>query len=263
MAVKWTDTLIAMSDIDIIIPVYNEGDNILSVLKALRSSVKISFRVFICYDFEDDDTLPVVRDHDNYLVDICLLKNELEGVHGAVLTGFEASTAPAVLVLPADDDYNAGIVDRMFDLFTQGCDIVVASRFTKGGGIVNYPVLKGLLVRSASFTLYNMALVPTRDATNGMRLFSRKVLDRIEIQSTEGFVYSIELLVKCHRLGWRVGEVPAQWFERKAGRSRFRILDWALAYLRWYIYAFATTYLRLSHVPLRSPEALNATLNMK
>ena len=243
-----------MSDLDIIIPVYNEGDNILSVLEALRSSVKTSYRVFICYDFDEDDTLPVVRDHDNYLVDICLAKNELEGVHGAVLTGFEASTAPAVLVLPADDDYNAGIIDQMFSLFMQGCEIVIASRFTKSSGIVDYPLLKGLLVRSASFTLYYLARVPTRDSTNGMRLFSRKVLDRIEIQSTEGFVYSIELLVKCHRLSWHVGEVPAKWFERKAGRSRFRILDWVPAYLHWYIYAFATTYLRLSHVPLKSPE---------
>ena len=111
--------------------------------------------------------------------------------------------------------------------------------------------------------MHYLARVPARDATNGLRLFSRKILDRIEIESTQGFAYSIELLVKCHRLGWQVGEVPAKWFEREIGRSRFRILDWVPAYLRWYFYAFATTYLRLSHVPLRSPVTLNTTLNIE
>jgi dolichol-phosphate mannosyltransferase len=50
--------------------------------------------------------------------------------------------------------------------------------------------------------------------------------------------------VKAHRLRWRIGEVPALWFERKHGTSRFRVLKWLPAYLRWYRYAFATTYLR-------------------
>jgi hypothetical protein len=62
----------------------------------------------------------------------------------------------------------------------------------------------------------------------------------------QGFCYSIELLVKAHRLGWKIGEVPVQWFERRHGESRFRVLEWLPAYLRWYGYAFATTLLRWS-----------------
>ena len=69
-------------------------------------------------------------------------------------------------------------------------------------------------------------------------------IDSIAIESDRGFCYSIELLVKCHRLGWRIGEVPAQWFERAHGTSRFQVIKWLPAYLRWYGYAFATTYLR-------------------
>ena len=57
-------------------------------------------------------------------------------------------------------------------------------------------------------------------------------------------LYSIELLVKCHRLGWRIGEVPARWFERAHGASRFQVVKWLPDYLRWYRYAFATSYLR-------------------
>jgi hypothetical protein len=101
-----------------------------------------------------------------------------------------------------------------------------------------------VLVRTAAFTLYYVARLPTRDATNGFRLFSRRVIDRIAIESDSGFCYSLELLVKCHRLGWPVVDVPAQWFERKQGASRFKVLSWVPAYLRWYLYAFATTFLR-------------------
>jgi hypothetical protein len=70
------------------------------------------------------------------------------------------------------------------------------------------------------------------------------VVERIAVQSDQGFCYSIELLVKVHRLGWRIGEVPVQWFERRHGTSRFRVLKWLPAYLRWYAYAFATTLLQ-------------------
>jgi hypothetical protein len=113
-----------------------------------------------------------------------------------------------------------------------------------GGNMIGCPWLKAALVRSANFTLYHLARLPTHDASNGFRLFSRRVTTEIPIESERGFCYSIELLVKCHRLGWRIGEVPARWFEREHGSSRFQVIKWLPAYLRWYIYAFATSYLR-------------------
>jgi hypothetical protein len=89
-----------------------------------------------------------------------------------------------------------------------------------------------------------LARLPTHDASNGFRLFSHRVTTEIPIESEHGFCYSIELLVKCHRLGWRIGEVPARWFERAHGSSRFQVIRWLPDYLRWYRYAFATSYLR-------------------
>ena len=50
--------------------------------------------------------------------------------------------------------------------------------------------------------------------------------------------------MKCHRLGWPIGEIAAQWHERVRGTSRFHVIKWLPAYTRWYFYAFATTYLR-------------------
>jgi glycosyltransferase involved in cell wall biosynthesis len=232
--------------LDIVIPVYNEGPNILATLGGLAWQVKTPARVLICYDFDDDNTLPAVRVHnDTYAgLDVTFIRNPGRGAHAAVMAGFAASTAPIVVVYPADDHFNAGILDSMVALIHDGCDIVCASRFLSGGTMQGCPWLKAVLVRTAAFTLHYFAALPTRDPTSGFRMFSRRVIEQIEIESREGFCYSIELLVKAHRLGWRVGEVPARWFERQHGASRFRVLKWLPAYLRWFGYAFATTYLR-------------------
>jgi dolichol-phosphate mannosyltransferase len=233
-------------ELDIVIPVYNEGRNIVAVLSALAREVKTPARVLICYDQETDDTLPAVRGNpDAYAgLPVEFVRNRGRGVHAAVMAGFTASAAPYIVVYPADDDFNPGLLDRMVEMARQGCDVVCASRFMPGGTMQGCPWLKAVLVRSAAFTLHYLALLPTHDATSGFRLFSRRVIEQIAVESTEGFCYSIELLVKAHRLGWRVGELPALWYERKHGTSRFRVLKWLPAYLRWYFYAFATTFLR-------------------
>jgi len=249
----------AISHLDVVIPVYNEGANILPVLRSLVRNVKTPVRVLICYDREDDNTLTAVRTNRGTLgaLPIEFVRNQRRGAHGAVLTGFAFSTAPLVLVMMADDDYNADIIDAMVAKAEDGCDIVCATRFMPGGSMVGCPWLKTVLVRSGNFTLHYLGRLPARDATNGFRLFARRTLDQIVIESDRGFCYSIELVVKCHRLHWRIGEVPAQWRERTRGTSRFQVMKWLPAYFRWYLYAFATTYLRRSAgtVPLKSVRA--------
>ena len=230
--------------LDILIPVYNEGGNILRTLAALDAAVTTPARVLICYDFEEDDTLSTIRQQWQGRLPIFFVRNTGRGAHGAVLSGFAASTAPHILVYPADDDYNAVILDRMAAAAQAGNDIVSACRFMPGGEMTNCPWLKDLLVRLSAFTLHYLAGVPARDSSNGFRLFSRRVVDSLVIESSRGFTYSIELLVKVHRLRWPMADVPARWFERTAGESRFRVLPWLGAYLRWYRYAFATTFLR-------------------
>ena len=232
-----------MPDLDIVIPVYNEGDNILNVLNALCRATSTPFRVLICYDDESDDTLEALKDFEDTRCEIVTVRNRGRGAHGAVVTGFGEGDAPAALMWPADDTYNAGIIDTMYREYRNGCHVVGASRFIRGGCMVGAPWLKSLLVRSSAFTLYYLARLPARDASNGLRLFSRRLLDRARIESSAGFAYGIELLVKCHRLDWKITEVPAAWYERTSGRSRFKVIRWLPEYLRWFFYAFATTYL--------------------
>jgi len=227
--------------IDIVIPVYNEGQNIVPVMRAFERQVKTPIRVLICYDHDEDNTLLALRDL-SLPFGILPIKNKGKFAHGAVVTGFHASDAPAVISYMADDDYNAGVIDAMVDHFLQGSDIVVGSRFIPGGVMQGCRWQKAVPVKWAAFTLHHLARLPVHDPTNAFRLFSRRLLDRVTIESSQGFTYSIELLVKCHRLGWKMSEVPVRWYERTKGTSRFKVFEWASAYLRWYFYAFATTY---------------------
>lgn len=239
-----------MPSLDILIPVYNEGRRIVTVLEHLRISVRTPYRVLICYDQDTDDTLEALRSYDPCGVPVTPVRNEGHGVHGAIMTGFKHSLSPAVLVYPADDDVNGGIIDELCGRLASGSDIAAPSRFMRGGCMIGCRWQKALLVRAAALTLYHLARIPTHDPTNGFRMFSQRLIRSVEIESTDGFAFSIELLAKCHRLGWGISEVPAQWFERKAGKSRFLILKWMPVYLRWYSYIFATTYLRRRGVVL-------------
>lgn len=224
---------------DIVIPVFNEGTNIRRVLDSLKA-VSDPIRVFICYDFEEDDTLAALADYDASPLEVRLVRNQGRGAFGAVVSGLAQSDAPLVITYPADDDYNGSRVDALIGLARQGYDIVSASRFMPGGSMSGCPLLKAVLVRSASWFVHHIVGVPTHDATNGLRLFSRRVITQIPIESREGFAYSLELLVKVHRRGWPIAETPFLWRERNAGASRFRVLAWLPAYLRWVRYGLAT-----------------------
>ena len=103
-------------ELDIVIPVYNEGRNIVAVLAALKREVTTPARVLICYDHAEDDTLPAIRASPQAYAGLPVefVRNTTgRGVHGAVTTGFAASTAPFVLMFPADDHVNAPMLDRM------------------------------------------------------------------------------------------------------------------------------------------------------
>jgi dolichol-phosphate mannosyltransferase len=229
--------------IDIVIPVYNEGEGILRLLSTFERDVKSPVRLLICYDHDNDTTLSALAKTRSKL-EIVPIKNRGKKAHGAVTTGLAYGRSPAVIVYMADDDYNAGLIDRMIDAFHQGSDVVVPSRFIPGGSMEGCRWYKALPLRIAAWTLAHLAQLPAHDPTNAFRLFSRRLLDAVTIESTAGFTFSIELTAKCHRLGWKIAEIPAQWRERSEGKSRFRVFDWAGGYLRWYFYIFGTTFLK-------------------
>ena len=229
--------------IDIIIPVFSEGENILSTLNSIFKNVKNNFNIIICYDFDNDNTLSAINNSKfKDLKNIIFVKNQSKGPHSAVMTGIKNSISDLVLVMPADDDYNSKLIDKMIDLSNrEELDIVCPSRFIDGISLEGASLVKKILVITANFCLKKFARLPVHDATNGFRLFSKKIINNINIESSFGFTYSIEYLVKAHRYGYKIGEIPAIWKERKFGKSRFKITRWIIPYMRWFLYAFYTS----------------------
>ena len=234
--------------LEIIIPAYNEGENILKLMKLFNLNVKTRFKVLICYDLENDNLFNYQDQFKDFNFEIELIKNPSKGPLTAIKQGFLKGNSDAVIVYPADDFLNYNLLDSMFKKYTEGNEIVVASRFMEGGSMKNCPFFKSLIVRSASFTLYMLSSIPVRDASNGFRLFSRKLLREVNIESKVGFAYSLELLVKCHRFKYNIAEVPALWEERSEGESKFKIFKWLPQYLKWYIYGLQTTWLGKSKI---------------
>lgn len=228
-----------MNDIlDIIIPVYNEGENILKTIAAIRSKIKTPYRIFIIYDFDEDNTLPAIRTMPD-AQGICLVKNKHgSGVLNAVKTGFDtAGEHSAILVVMADLSDDLAKADEMFGKICEGYDIVCGSRYMAGGKQVGGPKFKGFLSRMAGLSLHYLIGIPTHDITNSFKLYSKKVLANIKIESDGGFELGMEILIKAYLAGYRITEIPSVWRDRSAGCSRFRLWKWLPKYLYWYYYA--------------------------
>ena len=224
------------NSLNIVIPVYNEGGNIADTLAEIEAKVKSPHDIFIIYDFDEDNTLPVVREYlANNKISITLVKNKYgRGVLNAIKSGFESVDNGAVLVMMGDLSDDLSRVDEMFSMVNEGYDIVCGSRYMKGGEQIGGPWLKKSLSRIAGVSLHYLIGIPTHDTTNSFKMYTKKVLNDITIESNGGFELGMEIVVKAFAKGYKITEVPAVWRDRAAGESRFRLFKWLPKYLHWY-----------------------------
>ena len=226
-------------ELSIVLPVYNEGEAVEPVLRALDTGVRTPHEILVVYDFDEDTTLPVARQLATELRAIRPLRNELgRGVLNAMKAGIAGSRGSFVLVSMADGSDEPQIVDRMVELARSGADVVAASRYMPGGRQIGGPRLKRLMSRVAGLSLHWFGGVRTHDPTNNFKLYSRRFLDQVTIESTAGFELALELTVKATLAGRRVAEVPTTWRDRTSGQSNFKLRKWLPHYLHWYRTAF-------------------------
>jgi dolichol-phosphate mannosyltransferase len=241
----------------LVCPVYNEHENIVSLLESLERTIRTKFELVVVYDREDDTTLPPLRaaaPRMSYAVRT-LRNADGRGVLGAVKTGLRDSGGDATLVIMADLADDLRIVDDMYALIASGtCDLVAGSRYMRGGRQIGGPWFKGLLSRVAGLSLHVACGLPTHDVTNNFKMYARRVLDAIAIESRAGFEVAMEITVKAYVLGFRIAEIPAVWRDRVAGTSRFRLVHWLPHYWRWYWYALVHAGAR-RFAPLRKERA--------
>ncbi|EHB49711.1 glycosyl transferase family 2 [Mycolicibacterium rhodesiae JS60] len=227
------------AEIDLIVPVYNEGSNIAKALNELYAMVTCPKRVLVVYDFDEDDTVPVVRELIPSYPGLELVRNTIgRGVINAIRAGVDAARSDVVIISMADLSDDLRVVDEMVRLIRdEGYDVVCASRYMRGGRQIGGPLIKRTISRAAGVSLYWLGALPTHDATNAFRAYRRSVLQEIPIESSGGFEYSLEVTAKAHIAGRRVTEVPSTWRDRTAGESRFQLRKWLPHYVKWYVYA--------------------------
>ncbi len=226
-------------ELSIVMPVFKEGEAVEPVLRALTAAVSASHEIVVVYDFDDDTTVPVIERLSTELPTVRGLRNDIgRGVLNAMKAGIAASAGRYVLISMSDGSDEPIVVDSMVALARDGADVVSASRYMRGGHQVGGPPLKRLMSRTAGLTLHWFAGVPTHDPTNNFKLYSRRFLDSVTIESTAGFELALELTVKATIARRRVAEVPTTWRDRTAGQSNFKLRKWLPHYLHWYRAAF-------------------------
>jgi dolichol-phosphate mannosyltransferase len=230
---------VAEPELSVILPVYNEGEAVEPVLRGLSAAVKTPHELVVVYDFDGDTTVPVIERLAPGIPGLRGLRNDLgRGVLNAMRAGIAGTAAPYVLISMADGSDDPAAVDRMVELAKRGADVVAASRYMPGGRQVGGPPLKRLMSRVAGLTLHWFAGVATHDPTNNFKLYSRRFLSTVTIESSAGFELALELTVKATLAHRQVAEIPTTWRDRTAGQSNFKFRSWLPHYLHWYRVAF-------------------------
>ena len=229
----------AQPELSIVLPVYNEGEAVEPVLRALSAGVLTSHELVVVYDFDEDTTVPVIARLATEIPGLRGLRNDLgRGVLNAMKAGIAGTTGPYVLISMADGSDEPHVVDPMVALARAGADVVSASRYMPGGHQIGGPLLKRLMSRAAGLSLHHLAGVKTHDPTNNFKLYRRSFLEATSIESSAGFELALELTVKATLDGRSIAEVPSTWRDRTAGVSNFKLRKWLPHYLHWYRAAF-------------------------
>ena len=194
--------------VSVIIPAYNEGADVLSVLTRVGSAVTLHCEIVVVVDSLDDSTIPFVEqmagDDERMRV---IINTYGRGPANAIRFGIDRALAPVVVVTMADgcdDPYQIDMLTRLVD---RGVVVAAASRYARSGQQVGGPFLKGLMSRMAGLTLYYFARVGTRDATNSFKAYSKSFIEKVGIESDQGFEIGIELVSKARRYRQPVAEI--------------------------------------------------------
>lgn len=234
--------------LSIIIPIYNEPDNIQKTLREIKKNVHVPYEVIVVYDSKNDTTLPVLHTLRRTYKNLYVIKNTvLKGPSGALRTGFTKAQYPRILVTMADLCDDLTQIDKLLKLVPKKADIACPSRYCRGGSQELAPSLKVWAPRAAGTLLQFLTGLPTVDPTNSFKLYSRQVLENITLHSTISFSVTLEIIAKAHCLGYRIVEIPTVWRDRQHGKTSFKLGRSLVAYFPWFCLALLKN--RLTTLP--------------
>jgi dolichol-phosphate mannosyltransferase len=208
----------------IVVPTYNERENLSWILGRLRESVP-SVDVLVVDDGSPDGTGELADELAAADAQVSVLhRSEKAGLGAAYLHGFRVALERGYDVvgeMDADGSHQPEQLPRLLAAL-EHADLVIGSRWVPGGSVVNWPLSRKVL--SVGGNLYARVLlgIPLRDVTAGYRLFRRTTLETIDLDSVQsaGYIFQTDLAFRTVRAGLTVVEVPIEFVERVRGESK-------------------------------------------
>jgi dolichol-phosphate mannosyltransferase len=210
----------------VIIPTYNEKENIELIVKAIYD-LDQDFHILVIDDGSPDGTAGIVKRLQSQYQHTLFLeerKGKL-GLGTAYIHGFLWSISRGydyIFEMDADFSHNPADLDRLYQACKNGADVAVGSRYVKGGGVKNWPKNRIALSRGASLYTRLILWMPIEDPTAGFVCYKRRVLETINLKSIQfvGYAFQIEMKFAAWKLGFKIQEVPIHFEDRKYGESK-------------------------------------------
>lgn len=218
-----------MTKIAIIIPTYNEAENIESLVHAILSEKIEGLEILIVDDNSPDGTGEIAERLSTHSP-ITLLKREKKlGLGTAYVLGFkEALKRGAELIFEMDADFSHSPKDLPRLIKAAGnYDVVIGSRRIAGGGIVGWNIWRHFASSSAMWLSRLVLGLRTRDVTSGFRCYQKIILEKINLDkiTSNGYAFQEEMIWRCEQLGARVKEVPITFVDRQYGKSKVGVRE--------------------------------------
>ncbi|GAO44272.1 polyprenol monophosphomannose synthase [Flavihumibacter petaseus] len=211
----------------VIIPTYNERENITNILDAIFS-LRQDFHVLVIDDGSPDGTAGLVKGLQEKYPDSLFLEERSGklGLGTAYIHGFKWAIARGyhfVFEMDADFSHNPADLQRLYEACKSGgADVAIGSRWVKGGGTVNWPWDRIALSKGGSLYTRIITWMPVHDTTAGFVCYRKEVLEAINLDAIRflGYAFQIEMKFASWKLGFKIKEVPITFEDRKYGVSK-------------------------------------------
>ncbi len=210
----------------VIIPTYNEKENVESIIRAVME-LPGDFHVLIIDDGSPDGTAEIVkRLISQYQGRLFIEERKVKlGLGTAYIHGFKWALPRGyqfIFEMDADFSHNPKDLIRLHEACANGSDLAVGSRYVKGGAVENWPANRILLSKGASLYSRIITWMPVMDPTAGFVCYRREVLNKLNLDEISfiGYAFQIEMKFASWRLGFKIAEVPITFIDRKLGNSK-------------------------------------------
>jgi dolichol-phosphate mannosyltransferase len=216
-----------MSDAVVIIPTYNEIENIESIIRSVFSQEK-RFHILVVDDNSPDKTADKVKKLQQEFKDQLFLleRKEKSGLGSAYISGFKWSlkkTYQYMFEMDADFSHNPNDLIKLYNACAlDGADLSVGSRYVKGITVVNWPMSRILLSYGASRYVRWITCMNIKDSTAGFVCYKRAVLEAVDLNKIKfvGYAFQIEIKFKAYKKGFKIVEIPVIFKDRTKGKSK-------------------------------------------